>query len=371
MPELRDLRRRVDDLTPPPVDVAALVAAGERHLRRRRRGIVAGAAAVVLAVAVAVTSLTARTPSSNEPVGEPTPTVEDGVHGVRQLTYAIGSTIYYGGEPIEVHQYVHFLDVTDDGVAFVRQAPGTDRYEQPGPKALWFTDGSSVTRIGTVHGSPARGYGVTASESGSILVWETSVEDSFETGTVVFDTGALQVVPGLSGAVPDRRVLGIDDDVVYWVPEDAPCSVEGALGCLEPEWVVRYDTEAAASERVSWATYDADVRSRPGTVVGTYDGTFGRADLDFTRRGTELITQDRDGELLRLRVPGGSTTATSLSLSHWLDDDRFVLFGYTSPYGGSELADEGDLFVCALSTAECRLELKGEPGTAYQLPGLD
>ena len=59
--------------------------------------------------------------------------------------------------------------------------------------------------------------------------------------------------------------------------------------------------------------------------------------------------------------PPDSTTATYLSLTQWLDDDRFVLFAYTGD--ATESADEGDVFTCALSSDTCRLELQGEPVT--------
>lgn len=92
------------------------------------------------------------------------------------------------------------------------------------------------------------------------------------------------------------------------------------------------------------------------------------------RQGTDLIARSHDGaraltlseartgEPIRLRVPSGATEATRFEFSQWLDDDRLVLFAYAGLR--AELADEGDIFVCALSTGNCRLELHGQPGTA-------
>ena len=138
-----------------------------------------------------------------------------------------------------------------------------------------------------------------------------------------------------------------------------------------------------------WAQYDEDLRSRSRTIVGpdrgtpSAPGTFPLDDPVFAREGTDLIARDYDGageltliagstgEPIRLRVRSGATEATRFELSQWLDDDRLVLFAYTDPYGGSEVADEGDIFVCVVATGNCRLELRGEAGTAYQLPALD
>jgi hypothetical protein len=185
-------------------------------------------------------------------------------------------------------------------------------------------------------------------------------------------------------------MLSVHDDAIYWVyPADTPCDLAGDRECLRYRWVVRYDVAGDSIARVPWARYDEDLRSRPRTIVGPDRGTPpapGTVPLDdpvFAREGTDLIARDYDGageltliagstgEPIRLRVRSGATEATRFELSQWLDDDRLVLFAYTDPYGGSEVADEGDIFVCVLLTGNCRLEVQGQAGTAYQLPALD
>ncbi|RHW23603.1 hypothetical protein D0Z08_28675 [Nocardioides immobilis] len=303
---------------------------------------------------------------------------EPDVGPTRPLAYAIGGTIHYGDRTIDVGEEVQFLTVTDDGVAFVREP----LRGQPGAKPLWFTDGSTVERIGTTYGSPARGYTVEAADTGSLLM----VRPSF----VVIDTSTGLPIHRDSASYggTDVVVLSVHDDAIYWVdPADTPCELADFYReCLRYRWVVRYDVAADSIARWTWARYDEDLRSRPRTIVGEDRGTPpvpGTFPMDpvFDRQGTDLIAryydgageftlrEARTGEPIRLRVPSGATEATRFEFSQWLDDDHLVLFAYTS--FGSELADEGDIFVCALSTGNCRLELQGQPGTAYQLPSLD
>jgi hypothetical protein len=282
---------------------------------------------------------------------------------------------------------VQFLTVTDDGVAFVREPLSG----QPGDKPLWFTDGSAVERIGTTFGSPARGYSVEAADTGSLLVVRDAGDGMARPYFVVIDTSTGQIIHRDSAEYggTDVVVLSVHGDAIYWVyPADTPCELAGDRECLRYRWVVRYDVVADSIARLTWARYDEDLRSRPRTLVGPDRGTPpvpGTFPLDpvFERQGTDLIARDYDGareltlseartgEPIRLRVPSAATEATRFEFSQWLDDDRLVLFAYTDPYGGSEVADEGDIFVCALSTGNCRLELQGQPGTAYQLPALD
>jgi hypothetical protein len=82
-----------------------------------------------------------------------------------------------------------------------------------------------------------------------------------------------------------------------------------------------------------------------------------------------VFTDAHTGRPIRLRAPAAGSTATYFQASHWLDDDSFVLFGYTELR--TEVADEGDILTCALSTGDCRLVLRGQPGTVYQLPRIN
>lgn len=361
--------------------------------RKRRQRSALGAAAAVAAAVVTLVALVTGVIDQREadPVKQPD------VWPTRPLTYAVGDTIHYGDRSINVGEEVQFLTVTDDGVAFVRE-PLTG---QPGNKPLWFTDGSTVERIGTTYGSPARGYSVEAGDTGSLLVARDDGEGGGRSYQVVIDTSTGYVTHRESAEFggKDVAVLSVYGDEIYFVyTADTPCDLAGDRGCLRYRWVLRYRADGDVREVLSWPQYDQDLRSRPRTIVGPdlgtppVPGTFPldilgppsnhRWGLVFERQGTDLSARDYDGareltlrqartgEPIRLSVPG-ATKASSFEFSQWLDDDRFVLFAYTHTTRGTEVADEGDILVCALSTGHCRLELQGQPGKAYQLPGLD
>ena len=345
--------------------------------KRRRRAAVGAAAAVTAAVALAAVATGTADKRGTGPVNPP----DDAPS--RPLTYAVGDTIHYGDRSIDVGEEVQFLTVTDDGVVFV-SAPARG---QPVERPLWFTDGSTVERIGTTFGSPARGYLVEASDAGSLLVVRDG-EDAGREQFVVIDTATGNVIHRNSAEfVGTFELLSVLDDAVYWVyPVDTRCELGGDRGCLRYQRAVKYDVTTDDFTVVDWARYDEDVRSRPRTLVGPdpgtppAPGTFPLRPV-FERQGADLVARDYDGvrelelseartgEPVRLQVSSGATEATRFELSQWLDDDRFVLFAYTRP--PTELADEGDIFVCTLSTGTCRLEVNSPPGTAYQLPALD
>ena len=388
---IRDLKRRVDNVEVPHVDVAGLIASGERRLRRRRAAMATGSAAAVLTLIIGGAQVADRTNSTQDPAKDPSESpsvIENNKASVRQLAYAVGNTIHYGDRSIDVGEYVHFVDVSDDGVAFVR---GGGLRAQPAGRALWFTDGSAVERIGTVSGSPARGYEVKASDAGSLIVWEEPLDEN-DVVFVVFDTRTRQVLTRFPHSLASINSLELDlyPDAVYWVPDGEPCQA-GAYDayrarCLRFRSVMKYDVVSGSSATVSWETYDQDRRSRPRTIVGPYPdemdvpGTDIYRHVSFVRHGTRLVATDeggaetavseaRTGRPVRLQVPAGSTRATYFVLTQWLDDDRFVLFAYTG--NATEWADEGDIFSCSVSRETCQVELQGPPGTTYQLPRLD
>jgi hypothetical protein len=352
--------------------------------RRRRRwsavGAVAAAAAAVGVVVAVATSV--ADPRGAEPVNQPD------VGPPRPLVYAVGSTIHYGDRSIDVGEEVQFLTVTDDGVAFVSEP----LRGQPGDKPLWFTDGSTVERIGTTYGSPARGYAVEAGDTGSLLVVRDSGEGGGRPYQVVIDTSTGYVTHRESAEYGGKDVvaLSVYDERIYFIYiADTPCDLMGDRECLRYRSLVKYSVDGDDRELVPWARYDEDLRSRPRTIVGADRGTppvpgsFALDDPVFERQGADVVARSHDGtreltlseartgDPIHLRVPSEATTATIFEFSQWLDDDRLVLFAYTESEAGTELADEGDIFVCSLSTGTCRLELQGRPGTAYQLPGLD
>lgn len=387
---LRDLRQRTEGVAVPQVDVSALVTAGERRLRRRRLTITTGSAAVVLALVIGAATLTNGANRSQDPVDDlptpnPTPTsVEENPDSVRSLTYAVATTIHYGDRSLDVGEYVHSVDVTDNGVVFVR---GRSTWKQLHRTALWFTDGSAVVEIGTVEGSPLTGFPVAPSAAGSIVVWEEP-EDGERGEYVVFDTEDMRVLTRVPRSAASYQVLSVHDDAVYWADADeVGCrEVVNFPACVRNKTVVqRYDVATGALTRVSGASYDRDRRSRSRTIVGPLFGESGTVIYDgltFIRHGRRLLADGGEpgaeydvqlaqtGAPIRLRIPAGTTAADRILLTQWLDDDRVVLFALDGD-GGSWLGDTGDFFTCDISSGTCRLEPQGEPGVIYQVPTRD
>ena len=248
--DLRALAERASTVEGRQAERLAEVHARIRAARRRRTAAAsAGAGVVVLALVLGVSALTRSTDQSQEPVQTPTPTptttptpVVDNPDSLRPLTYAVGSTIQYGDRSIDVGEYVHFVDVTDNGVVFVS---GRSTWKQHQRAALRFTDGSSVVQIGTVTGSPYTWFRVESSVAGSILVWDEDPGDD-QGDYVVFDTEDMRVLARVPQSAAGDQVLSVHDDAVYWVGRE-----RGGLqgGGQLPRLCTRQDSGAAVRRR--------------------------------------------------------------------------------------------------------------------------
>ena len=395
---LRDLGERVGAVPAPRLDVAALVALGEMRVRRRRLSAVA---AVTVAVVAVVGGALLAGPGTHEaaPPGDPelaTSAPDDrGSDDVttsdahRLLTYAVGTTIYWGDRTIDVAEQapgrsvqrlsLDYLDATDHGVVFVTgPRPRRDQGEvivPAGPSAIWFTDGSAPVRIGVTSGNAVRGFAIASSAAGSTLAWADPGTPGRAGRLVVYDTGRMTEVARFGD--PSAAPLAVYDDVVYWAPAGSPCLPAGwgwPSECHGSRPVMRFDTDSGRQSRVSVADFDADRRSRPGLLTGPSGperrgGLFAR----FVSDGWRLLaTGDEPGDRftptvaltgrpVRLRLPSRDREPSDRALTQWLDADRVVL-------AGTDSADGTDLLVCRLSTGSCRLAVH-LPGDGYTEPG--
>jgi hypothetical protein len=314
----------------------------------------------------------------------------------RQLTYAVGTTIHWGEQAIDVRKQakgrvgrgkvVDYVDATDDGAVFVvgqplvRDAGGIGL--PFGPAEVWFTDGSAPVRIGTTSGSRVRGFEIAPTAAGSTLAWIDPGTTSRPAAIVVYDTGRMAELGRLGDA--DAVPLAVYDDVVYWSPDGRSCDRYlwgAAYGCTPAARVMRFDPASGRQSQVSTADYDADRRARPGLLTGrAADRQIRRGVmfLSFVRRGDRLVgggvweaaepgfpsTVALTGQPLRLRHPARNARRAArddpqvLQLTQWLDPDRVVLL--------DDYAHETDLVTCRLSTGECRVtrRITGEPFTA-------
>lgn len=389
---LHDLARRASAVPVPDLDTAALIAAGERRLRRRTALMTAGSALAVLALVGGALLLVRQPDPAPAPIDVPRPDREqvDPSASDRQLTYAAGRTIHYGGRTIDAGGLVHELEATDDGVVFVRGR----ELAQSATRDVFFTDGRTTTRIGSASGSPGSGYGIHSGVAGSLVVW---LEESGEPSRwVVYDTRKREPLTTLDLSYRGNpQLLGVHDDAVYWAPDgDACVAYRTFADCPAAVRVWRYDARTGATRRVPAAAYHDERDSRGRTLAGSYSGTPGSDEpgkrhpvvytaVVFLPDGNRLVvdggepreeyddtTLTSTGAPVRLRLAPDTTSAPRLALSQWLDDDRMVLFGYTGG-GGTELADAGDIITCSVSRGDCQLTHRGKPGEYYELPGLD
>ena len=414
--DLRVLAERAETVEGRPAQRLEEVHGRIRTARRRRTlGAVTATAVAVVAALTAGTALLSITGSQEVPPATPprpteTPSVvdEDGGPSVRPLTYAAGTEVHVGDRTIDAGREVHDIDATDEGAVFV--TGGT----QPNNRnPVWFTDGSDVVLLGRTAGSPARGYALDLAPSGSIVVWWEPDAASTDYGgsgeNVVYDTGERRVVARFAGeSAPWFRdpgsVEAVYHDRVYWRSDPTLCGESGPYGdrCRRNQKLMRLDVPTGRQDQVSWATYDADER-RAGRTLILGDGRAAVTSENpyFWRVGTRLVAiggrptgarsydymadqttvESRSGQPVRLRVPASYTRADVFQLVQWLDDDRVALFGYCCgggtpdyqgyPSGGSEVADEGDIFVCRLSRGSCTLTVGASGRTGYQVPMAD
>ncbi|MEO6713774.1 MAG: hypothetical protein ABIM89_10145 [Mycobacteriales bacterium] len=338
-------------------------------------------------------SPTIETPSP--PVETPTPPVETPtvVRGkapsVRRLTYGpfkLGTspskpgtspqTIHFGDRTIDAGRPFWYVDATDDGAVFVE-------YPDARNGGIWFTDGSAPVRIGQTAGSRSRGYRIASSNAGSILAWEEPTEPN-DAEIVVYATDQRRVVarfgvarsgPPFSPVRPER-IEAVYDDSVYW-----KTSIDGPRDTL-----MRYEVSTGTQVEVSRASFEADQRNRPRTiVVGKTAATavvkpaprFRRVGSRLVARGGTLASSDRDydssafesrtGRPLELSVPTGYTSAEDFQLVQWLDDDRLALKAFIrgSPFTEGYIwhHEPGDFLICTVSSGICTVAVQGSAST--------
>ncbi len=390
---LHDLQRRVAAQEPPPFDVAAIVARGNLRRRRRRAGLALGAAALVVGVVVAGTTLIGHDRRSSGPVTPPTPTVTElpAPAPTRPLTYADDyrtgppppwriRSVRYGDRTLRPGLNVLHMDLTDDGVALVAENGG-----------VYFTDGSSVERIGSVTiQMNFSDTDVKSGADGSLLAWFSPPRPTSH--LVVYDTHDRTVVArkAIPGCGNDQCwVSAVVGDQVYVDPEpdssDADTRSLLALDLTNGS-VLRTDPRGLAE----------DMRGRPRALVvgGSFaGGEVVNSEAAFEPQGGFLVLRrfvretadgegvftrggfDATGRRLHLRLPQGYQPAqVDYSLFQWLDNDRFAVMtgAVHSSFGWNGFRGYGDILVCDIARQRCDLAAKGPGGGRYRLvPHLD
>lgn len=342
---------RADAAGAPDLDLDAIMATGDRRVRRRRvtTGLAAAAVAGVVAICVVVV------PGL---LDDPLPAPTTNPFAARSISWAVGSTIYWGDQTFDLGQRVRSYVQTDDGFVW------TSRDE-----TVHFYDGSRSTAIGTAFGG-----NLSSDDSGSLVAWTGPRTDDRGPTYVVYDTAARAVVAEVPADVNDDadagevgRVMALDGTSTYWRQGDA---------------LVRYDVGGDVD--YLWRqTPPVDVATKQEPVIlEVVDAADGRIAY-YVQRGEEwglavqtsldpdaaIVTQashgvlSPDGRYLAseaddfIAVQDATTGAdVSPDLSSypyavgfaWVDDDTLMAYGLTSIDGDGPYP--ADLMTCDIAT---------------------
>src|SRR5262245_34892592 len=143
----------------PELDIEAIMANGDKRIRRRRISVGAAVTAAVVAAAVAIPTLVDRDTLGQRDT-QPATTKAGFIN--RTETYAVGTTIYYGDDAIDVtpHQ-VKSLVQTDYGFVFTAKQGDHD--------GVFFTDATDTVKIGET--DQEAGTFLAADDSGPYVEW--------------------------------------------------------------------------------------------------------------------------------------------------------------------------------------------------------
>ncbi|MEU8225231.1 hypothetical protein [Kribbella sp. NPDC048915] len=200
------LAERAAGAEPPPLDLDALVAAGNRRISRRRAiGALGGA---VAAAAVTIGTATVVRPRESQPQpAKPAPFAQ------RRATYALGSTIHYGDEVLSVapHKITAFVQ-TDAGFVFLDASNNIHVADRSGTRSLG-----------------KNSWELTADFHGTLVGWVEGFNDHNE--SVVYDVAAGRelVRTAVGNKVPPNvslvfrsRIIAIDGGTAYFDTVDGP-----------------------------------------------------------------------------------------------------------------------------------------------------
>jgi hypothetical protein len=400
--DLRDaLERRAAALEVPDFDVADLLARGERRVRRRRIGSAVGAGILAFAVVAGTVLLVDRdAPRRADPV-RPSPTdartTRPDAAATRPLVWAVEAgldrhrapaRIHVGDRRVQVEARVGSLQATDDGVAYLTDAPGPFT-------TVWFTDGRTVTRLGRTGDAGVRGDEIVKSAvAGSRVAW-IEYPPSPPAQVVLYDTHLMTEVartpvggiPGCGHAWPRRgrqnclSVLAVRDGTVFVGPWAG--NFDGVTTSKEP--VTRFDVPAGEHRTIPYAEYEAELRGTArGLVVGdaweSGEATPGVGEYLFVEHGrlvkkvfshngfrehpATLFDTATGRAVPAFELPPAYRHDEAFIVSQWVDDDGFVVWAHD--YGSADTG-QGDLLVCRLSTARCDLAVSPPAGTRHQI----
>lgn len=401
---LRELGSRVESLTPPHFDAAALIRRAETRARRRRTStlVAAGVAVALVGFGAAVLDggddRATPPPTKQGRTDEPTPVVPEGP--VRQVVYGTGyfhsTNIHVGNHTVHLAEVLGVrpaetgivnMDVTDEGVVFTIATIGGEG------RGVWFTDGVRTRRVGRIQGYlgiRAR-MAVVSGTSGSRAAWMDE-----RTGTpeiVVYDTRvqrevarvAVPVCTEYRTATCELRAIVGDSDV-YLESSD--------LRHRRPSVLMGLDVSTGNVREVGPDDLAVDQVGEPrGLVLGEAPDTGLVTDgyVGFAVRGSRLVPEREalrpagrprgqqdpvslpvrafdtgTHQQVRFRLPDGYDAAAGYIAFEWLDDDRLLLTNGVNAWDGTNT----DILACRISTGACNVVVPARPGEVRILPHI-
>ena len=348
------MRDRAAATGAPDLDLDAIIAAGDRRVRRRRAAVGVGVAAALVAAAVAVPAIVDRVALGDKDVQPTNPT---GGFVTRTTTYAVGNTIYYGDDAIDVSPHdVTALVQTDFGFVFTT--------EKGDHQDVYFTDATETERIGETTQDP--GTLLAADDSGSYVEWvDTQAQPLPE--FVVFDTGTGKEVARTSEGnkpldqVSDEfdlaRVHAIDGSTAYWHSSAGTVAYDLTAGTQE---VLRPHTSPSYLFDVSNGVFAASSHDDVSTVVSRELGSEepfvpGIGEPQLSPQGSYVMTMPQQSSKIfetatRKDVTPDAPHYQFVLLTQWIDDDTYAAIGTQGDniYRGSVAQ-----LVCSVGAGRC------------------
>ncbi|QCX27277.1 hypothetical protein [Nocardioides jishulii] len=333
-PRLSDLMHdRADRLSPPVVDLDAVVSTGERLVRRRRALAGAGmatATAAVLLGAVALPQLgpgngPGRTPGSQFSFA--------GAFADRSPAYAVGTSFHVAGRDFTVPTEVHAFVQTTEGVVYA------DRKGD-----VWSATGDERPfKVGSIDPEEPR---LTA--DGPRAAWAQPTDNGAELALLDQTEGSVVALPASAG--PDAvDVYALDDEVVY--ARDGRDVVQWDTTEQESTVLMPWtgDLELADVEQ-GLVAYRAQPSPESGDVVSRVTRTVGEGGeiaawnmLDLSDDGTRLLGETDPDVFALFDVATGSHENVTVPGYEfvvgyrWLDADTYLMIGMNPPYANASV----------------------------------
>jgi hypothetical protein len=313
-------------------------------------------------VAAAVIGAVAIVPPALDNDGSRPPAVtQPGPFAEARPTYAVGSTIHYGGDVLRLRNQVRSFVQTDSG--FVYTAPDGQ---------VILTDGTTETPIGETDAQYPR---VVGDDTGPYVGW-TDPSGAGAPQFVVYDTTtADEVVRTAQGSLPGAAqtdidtmsaMLAIDRGVAYWHDSEGVKAYDIATGDLssvkdgaDANWLE--DVEDGVLAHQSTLHYRGDAGDQRIIVSDDPDATgpglapWSHAYLAPDAAHAAVFGGDQPAVLDVATGDDVTPPHPGFSLVYfgqWTDDDSFTLVAFA---GQAPTNVNVDLLACSLATNSCEV----------------